>query len=193
MVERPGERDDRRTVQERGEYFRLFPNLFDKKIEEEVGDDATAKLFEYCDPRPVDGEGSGTSEESLGRVSFGGEDWQRKEAKELMSQLSTVLSEDLTKAKQESKAPLFRIDLKEGFRTARARPGPMRRRSEEEQRLIDDFNKTMADAGLIKECRVPQAADLVLVRQKSKIRICIYRLQEPELDYGAGHISSRSS
>ena len=133
-MERTGERDDPGAIQERGEYFRLFPNLFDKKIEEEVGDDATAKLFEYCDPRPVDGGGSGTGEESLGRVSFGGEDWQRKEAKELMSQLSTVLSEDLTKAKQESKAPLFRIDLKEGFRTARARPGPIRRRSEEEQK-----------------------------------------------------------
>jgi hypothetical protein len=47
----------------------------------------------------VDGEGDGTGEESLSKVSFGGEDWQRKEAKELMSQLSTVLSEDLTKAK----------------------------------------------------------------------------------------------
>ena len=42
------------------------------QIEEEVGDDATAKLFEYCDPRPVDGEGSGTGEESLSKVSFGG-------------------------------------------------------------------------------------------------------------------------
>ena len=120
----------------------------------------------------MDGEGSGTGEESLGRVSFGGEDWQRKEAEEVMRQLSTVLSEDLTKAKQESKAPLFRIDLKEGFRTARARPGPMRRRSEEEQKLIDDFISVMVAAGLIKECRVPNAADLVLVRQKSKIRIC---------------------
>ena len=104
-------------------------------------------------------------------LQYGGTTDEQKQAKELMAKLSEVLAEDLTQVKTESKAPLFRIDLKEGFRLGRTRP--LRRRSEEEQKAIDDFLKVMVEAGLIVKCQVPQAAVLVLVRRKSKIRVCV--------------------
>ena len=149
----------------------MFPNLFDKQVEEEVGDEACDRLFESCDPRPLSTDGDGSAAESVKKVTYGGEEWQQQQAKRLMEQLGTVLSEDLLKAKAESKAPLFRIDLREGFRQQRARP--LRRRSHEEQKIIDDFIAVMVKAGMIEECRVPHAASLVLVRQKGKIRICV--------------------
>jgi hypothetical protein len=94
----------------------------------------------------------------VGKVTYGGEEWQQQEAKRLMEQLGTVLSEDLLKSKSESKAPLFRIDLREGYRQARTRP--LKRRSHEEQKVIDDFITVMVKAGMIEECRVPYAASL---------------------------------
>ena len=71
-------------------------------------------MFEECDPRP-----EVTGEDDVDRVTFGGSDEQVRQAKALVRALSTVLCEDLTKLREESKAPLFRIDLKEGFRQRR--------------------------------------------------------------------------
>ena len=108
-------------------------------------------------------------------MRFGGTGAQQTQARALIRALSAVLCEDLTKALQESKAPLFRIDLKDGFRERRGRSRPLRRRSDEEARAIKEFIETMVSAGMIEQCSVPQAADLVLVRQKAKkkIRICV--------------------
>lgn len=130
------------------------------------------KLFEECDPRPTEHQAKGMKD--VERMKFGGTTREQKEAKALVNAFGSVLCEDLTKAARvESKAPLFRIDLKEGFRERRTRSRPLRRRSAEEDQAIKDFVDTMVNAGMIEKCTVPQAASLVLVRQKSKIRICV--------------------
>jgi hypothetical protein len=152
--------------QNAGSVEQLFPNIFEKAREEVVEDNE--QLFEACDPRPVDDD----PRPNIERVQFGGTAEQIAEAKKLVEALSKVLCEDLTKAMEESKAPLFRIDLKEGFRERR-RTRPLRRRSQEEEKAVADFIAVMVRAGMIKDCNVPQAASLVLVRQKSKIRICV--------------------
>ena len=91
----------------------------------------------------------------------------------IVEEFEREFADDLLNTELNTKAPPFKIDLKEGFRLERLRSGN-RKRSPEEAQTIKDFVTKMSKAGLIEEAyNVPHAACLVLVKQKGKTRVCI--------------------
>ena len=144
----------------------MFPNHFRKEVEEEVGDDLAQALFEVCEPEPTVKGGTVEIGEQL-------ELKQRSTIEEIVEEFEREFADDLLNTELNTKAPPFKIDLKEGFRLERLRSGN-RKRSPEEAQTIKDFVTKMSKAGLIEEAyNVPHAACLVLVKQKGKTRVCI--------------------
>ena len=123
-------------------------------------------MFEVCEPEPTVKGGTVEIGEQL-------ELKQRSTIEGIVEEFEREFADDLLNTELNTKAPPFKIDLKEGFRLERLRSGN-RKRSPEEAQTIKDFVTKMSKAGLIEEAyNVPHAACLVLVKQKGKTRVCI--------------------
>ena len=122
-----------------------------------------------CEPSPTSAEN--VQRPTIGQGGTELTENQKTIAESLVDRFLATFCEDLTKINHTSEAPLFKIDLKESMR--RRRTAKLRRRSAEEQKVIQEFLDKMSDANMIEKCVAPAAAPLVLVRQNGKIRVCV--------------------